>query len=185
MNFKMWNIPAASFLFALAIHGVTSQNSSIGSNTVNSLKNIEISSLPNIELSNSTDIGFRSFPVRGPLYCFQCDSWLDDGCVVIKPPFDASNPLLSLCPASDGPPPFCQKIVKRSKIYKKDLVIRKCAWTMHSPPDCKEDISDDVYEINCQCFEHGCNGSSSLHRLGPLFVTLAGLTLLLSHVQQL
>ncbi|XP_008483904.1 uncharacterized protein LOC103520580, partial [Diaphorina citri] len=59
-----------------------------------------------------------------------------------------------------GDPPFCRKIVQYIKDYDIYRVVRKCGYRRHHK-DCYTVRNADHEETVCQCFEDGCNSSSS------------------------
>uniref|UniRef100_A0A8D8T3T7 Protein quiver n=2 Tax=Cacopsylla melanoneura TaxID=428564 RepID=A0A8D8T3T7_9HEMI len=102
-----------------------------------------------------------NLPGGNGIHCFVCNSRNDNQCEYLMSNDTASYQYV---PCNDytetGEPPFCRKIVQYVKDYDIYRVIRKCGFRRHHK-DCYTVKNADHDETVCQCFEDGCNSSSS------------------------
>ncbi|KAL1464281.1 hypothetical protein WDU94_003943 [Cyamophila willieti] len=100
-------------------------------------------------------------PGGAAIHCFVCNSRNDPQCEYLMPNDTASYQYV-LCNDNTltGDPPFCRKIVQYVKDYDIYRVIRKCGFRRHHK-DCYTVKNADHDETVCQCFEDGCNSSST------------------------
>lgn len=102
-------------------------------------------------------------PTGESISCYQCNSRNDTGCEDLKKE-DVWSRYYLPCPEEGLQQyTFCRKLVQYIKIkgLEHTRTIRKCGFAKHTKP-CYKNTDDDHEEIICQCFEDGCNSSTSL-----------------------
>ncbi|KAI5729438.1 uncharacterized protein LOC108252163 [Diaphorina citri] len=101
-------------------------------------------------------------PDTEAINCFVCNSRKDPYCEYLRRNDTQAKEFSVKCNDSlkTGERPFCRKIVQYIKDYDEHRVIRKCGY-QKSPKECYTSFDDDHEQLVCQCFEDGCNSSSS------------------------
>ncbi|XP_077290885.1 uncharacterized protein LOC143914505 [Arctopsyche grandis] len=117
------------------------------------------------------------YTVEG-IHCYQCNSVNNSQCENLENYGPEKTILPTSCEVvQDHPESFCRKTVlyllQRNSVIE-SRIIRSCGYLKYKK-DCYKVENDDHSEYICQCFEDGCNTSTTTHPSVILILSILGL----------